>query len=161
MYIVQKSWNCYNDFQVNMKRLPEPVHLFLLKDTRFGALCKTYAAMCFHWEDFQKLSKLSWIHHKWVGLSCSRCLGHEICQSHNICNCFLGISHELKFPCNKISNKATHTSLAEFLKYCTVSCWAKKSSEHSFYLRNPFSLGFLSRSLVQWRSTASLRLLTQ
>ena len=56
---IQKSWNCYNNFQVNMKRLSEPLHLFLLKDAGFLALSKAYAAMCFHWKDFQKLSQPS------------------------------------------------------------------------------------------------------
>ena len=49
---VQKPWNYYKDFCIFLKQQEKPVHLFQLKDARFGALSKSSAIMCHHWEDF-------------------------------------------------------------------------------------------------------------
>ena len=48
----QKPWNYYRDFCTFMKREDKRVHLFSLKDARFGALSKSSSIMCYHWDDF-------------------------------------------------------------------------------------------------------------
>ena len=47
-----KPWNYYKDFCTFLQRKDRKLHLFLLKDARFGALSKSYAITCFHWDDF-------------------------------------------------------------------------------------------------------------
>ena len=48
----QKPWNYYRDFCTFMKREDKRVHLFSLKDARFGALSKASSIMCYYWDDF-------------------------------------------------------------------------------------------------------------
>ena len=49
---IHKPWNYYNDFCAFLQRKDRGVHLFLLKDARFGALSIASAITCFHWDDF-------------------------------------------------------------------------------------------------------------
>ena len=48
----QKPWNYHKDLLTYMHKHGKSVHLFSLKDARFGALSKSCATMCFHWSDF-------------------------------------------------------------------------------------------------------------
>ena len=47
-----KPWNYYKDFSTFINRDERHVHLFSLKDARFGELSKSSAIMCYHWNDF-------------------------------------------------------------------------------------------------------------
>ena len=60
-----KPWNYYKDFTTFMNRDRRPIHLFSLKDARFGELSKSSAIMCYHWNDFCSfLEKHSYITNK-------------------------------------------------------------------------------------------------
>ena len=54
--MVQKPWNYYGDFVTTMKKENRKVHLFQIKDGRFGLLSLSCAVCIFHWEDFEKFS---------------------------------------------------------------------------------------------------------
>ena len=51
---IQKPWNYFLDFKAHMiKQGNKNVHLFSLKDARFGCLSKSAAVALYHWTDFQ------------------------------------------------------------------------------------------------------------
>ena len=52
---IQKPWNYYLDFKTHMNKEQgdKKVHLFSLKDARFGCLSKSAAVALYHWADFE------------------------------------------------------------------------------------------------------------
>ena len=51
--LIQKPWNYHKDFVTYMKQHHENVHLFHMKDARFGCLSKCAAIVLHHWENFK------------------------------------------------------------------------------------------------------------
>ena len=52
--LVQKPWNYHSDFQTMLKKMGKVIHLFHMKDARFGLLSLSCAICIFHWSDFNK-----------------------------------------------------------------------------------------------------------
>ena len=52
--LIQKPWNYYSDFKTTLKKMGKAMHLFHMKDARFGLLSLSCAISIFHWADFEK-----------------------------------------------------------------------------------------------------------
>ena len=49
---IEKPWNYHKDLNDQLKREDRPMHLFQLKDMRFGLLSQSCARVFYHWNDF-------------------------------------------------------------------------------------------------------------
>ena len=111
-----KSWNYYKDFVTFMKKENKPVHLFPLKDARFGQLSKACAIMCYHWNDFTSfLETYSEITNK---LAClvRDALHLDYVKVVIAVVATIGVHLVSPYHAITISKKATHTSMKVFLK---------------------------------------------
>ena len=53
---IQKPWNYHKDFKTQLQQEDRTMHLFQLKDMRFGLLSQSCAVVCYHWNDFALIS---------------------------------------------------------------------------------------------------------
>ena len=111
---INKPWNYYKDFCTFLQRKDRIVHLFLLKDARFGTLSKSNAIMCFHWDDFNVfLSTYEYITNK---LAClvrdALCL--EYIRVVVAVIAVTGVQLIASYHAMTISNKSRHSSLNLF-----------------------------------------------
>ena len=51
--LIQKPWNYHKDFITDMSKTEEVVHLFHMKDARFGCLSRCASIVLHHWEHFR------------------------------------------------------------------------------------------------------------
>ena len=92
------------------------MHLFLLKNARFGALSKSSAIMCFHWDDFNVfLNTHEYIINKLACLVrdalCLEYIGVVVAVI-----AVIGVQLIAPYHAMTISNKSTHSSLKLFFE---------------------------------------------
>lgn len=134
---IQKPWNCYKAFQVFMHRSSTPLHLFLLKDARFGALSKSSAVMCYHWDDFCSfLSSHEYVTNKLACLVRDALSLEYIKVVISVIAAF-GLHLVAPFHAMTISCKATHSSLKEFFSLLHDDLKSLQINEEFLKLEHP------------------------
>lgn len=112
--MVQKPWNYYNDFVVYLKKEGRNIHLFQMKDSRFGLLSQSCAVCLYHWNDFESfLDSHSYITNKLACLIRDGMQQSYVKVVSCVCAAF-GVHLILPFHYKTKSTKSTHTSLKEF-----------------------------------------------
>ena len=113
---INKPWNYYKDLFTFLLRKDCTLHLFLLKDARFGALSKSFAIMCFHWDDFNVF--LSTHEHITNKLAClvRDALWLEYIRVVVAVTAVIGVQLISPYHVMTISNKSAHSSLQLFFE---------------------------------------------
>jgi len=134
---IQKPWNYNKDFCLSVRDQGKEVNLFHLKDARFGALSKSCAIMCYHWNDFYDFLEA----HEYITNKLA-CLVRDALELEYIkivaaVIAIIGIQLVTPFHAITISKGATHSSLKE--KFVSLHHELKRNdvSEQFFNLDSP------------------------
>ncbi|CAM1331741.1 Uncharacterised protein g10665 [Pycnogonum litorale] len=134
---LQKPWNYNKDFCLTLKDQGKQAHLFHLKDARFGALSKSCAIMCYHWNDFWDfLEEHDYITNK---LAClvRDALALEYIKIVAAVVAIIGIQLVTPFHALTISKGATHSKLKETFESLYQELNRNDVTEDFFELETP------------------------
>ena len=140
---IQKPWNYNKDFCLSLKDQGKQPTLFHLKDARFGALSKSCAIMCYHWNDFWDfLEEHDYITNK---LAClvRDALALEYIKIVAAVVAVIGIQLVTPFHALTISKGATHSNLKATFESLYHELNTNDVTENFFELETP---GFSSVS---------------
>ena len=134
---INKPWNYYKDFCTFLQRKDRRVHQFLLKDARFDTLSKSFATMCFHWNDFNVFLRTNeYITNK---LAClvrdALCL--EYIKVVVAVISVIGFQLIASYHAMAISNKSTQSSLKSFFENLYEELCNHQVDETFFSLTSP------------------------
>ena len=142
---IQKPWNYHKDFTIDMNKKGKKVSLFQMKDFRFGALSKSCAVVCYHWQDFVEFLE-----------------GHDYVTNKLACLVRDGMSNEYIKPViavtaafgihviqpyfAKCKGNSTHSQLRDFFQNLNNSLRNKEVLPEFFDFNAPFYDGVSQRT---------------
>ena len=138
---VQKPWNVHGDFKTQLKKIDRQMHLFLLKDARFGLLSRSCAIVCYHWNDFMQFfdendfitNKLACLCHDAVELSYIRVVIATVAA--------FGVHLVAPFFAKTKSTKVNHSGLQEYFENLYESLVNQTIDASFFYFEKPAFVG--------------------
>ena len=137
--MVQKPWNYYNDFVVYLRKEGRNIHLFQMKDSRFGLLSQSCAVCIYNWNDLQLfLDSHSYITNKLAYLIRDGMQRSYVKVVSCVCAAF-GVHLILPFY---HKTKSTHTSLKEFFTTLQNNLTSVPVNESFFDFISPAFLAF-------------------
>ena len=145
---INKPWNYYKDFRIYLEQKEKSIHLFLLKEARFGALSRSAAIMCYHWDDFFSfLSSHDYITNK---LAClvRDALSLEYVKVVVSVVAIVGMQIITPYHAMTISKTATHSKLKVMFESLYEELTSKEINCDFFQLEQP-AFSVVSQSLFK------------